>query len=104
LKVIHTIANVIVAHENDMLLHIIIMVSTKVEVSIRNKMLKTIKASKIRASTTHFQSKVEQYCDRIYKCNKFLWVAKLVSSMHKEACWCKLVLLTDYRPLNAISL
>jgi hypothetical protein len=24
--------------------------------------------------------------------------------MHKEACWCKLVLLTDYRPLNAISL
>jgi hypothetical protein len=50
IKVISKIAKSIVAHENDMLLHAITMVSVKVQVRIGNKILKTIKVSSIRSS------------------------------------------------------
>jgi hypothetical protein len=72
-----TIATIIAAHENGMLLHVIVMVSDKVQVRIGNKMLETIKGSTIREyyesksgtsiNETCLQSKVERYCNRIYK-------------------------------------
>jgi hypothetical protein len=83
--VINTTAKIIVDHENDTLLHVIIVVSIEVQVRIGNKLLKTIKASAIRASDnsksgtsieTCLQSKVERYCDHIYK-----WVRCFVDSI-----------------------
>jgi hypothetical protein len=41
----NTIAKIIVARGNDMLLYVIAMVSVKVQLRIGNKMLETIKAS-----------------------------------------------------------
>jgi hypothetical protein len=46
----NTIAKIIVAHENDMLLHVIVMVSVKVQVRTGNNMIETIKVSTKRAS------------------------------------------------------
>jgi hypothetical protein len=46
--VINTVVNIVVAHENDMLLHIIIMASVKVRVRIGNKILETTKVSTIK--------------------------------------------------------
>jgi hypothetical protein len=72
-----TIAKIIVAHEDDMLLHVMVMASIKVQVRIGNKILETIEVSTIRASNrsksgasineTCLQTKVERHCNRIYK-------------------------------------
>jgi hypothetical protein len=51
LNVLNTIAKITSAHENDKLLHVIVMVSVKVQVRIGNKMLETMTASTITAST-----------------------------------------------------
>jgi hypothetical protein len=74
-----------VAHEDDMLLDVIFMVSVKEQVRIGNKKLQTIKASAKGASNKSksgtsineicLQSKVEQYCNRIYIRVNALWIA-----------------------------
>jgi hypothetical protein len=43
-------AKTIVVHENDMLLHVIVMISVEVQVRNENKMTETIKARTTRAS------------------------------------------------------
>jgi hypothetical protein len=67
--VIDIVAKITFAHENKMLLHVVIMVSVKAQVRIGKKILETIKVSKIRAydkskngtsiNETCLQSKVE---------------------------------------------